>query len=58
MSHDHAEIVQNPEYDGPSQHCLPPPVHDTPAEGIVFIVLMVLLILGAASMGAAIILSQ
>ena len=56
MSHDHHEIVPNPDYDGPNQHCLPPAVQDSPTKGLVFIVLMVLLILGAASMGAAILL--
>ena len=57
MSDDHHEIVPNPDYEGPSQHCLPPAVKDGPVKGLVFIVLMVLLILGAATMGAAILLA-
>ncbi len=56
MSHDHHEVVPNPDYEGPTEHCLPPPVKDGPGKGIIFIVLMILLILGAASMGAAILL--
>jgi hypothetical protein len=57
MSHDHHEIVANPDYEGPSQHCLPPPVENGPVKGLFFIILMVLLVLCAATMGAAILLS-
>ena len=38
MSHDeHHEIVPNPDYDGPGQHCLPPDVKDWPAHDSEFI---------------------
>jgi hypothetical protein len=57
MSDDHHEIVPNPDYEGPSQHCLPPEVKDSPGRGIVFVILMILLVLGAATMGAAILLA-
>ena len=47
MSHDHHEIVPNPDYEGPSQHCLPPEVHNGLGKGIIFTILMILLVLGA-----------
>ncbi len=51
MSDDHHEVQKNPEYDGPTQHCLPPPVEDSLVEGLGFTLLIIGLVLGAAYMG-------
>jgi hypothetical protein len=51
--HHHEEDVRNPDYEGPTQHCLPPEVHEGVGKGVVFAILMVLLALGAAAMGKA-----
>ena len=56
MSHDdahhaHVEVVPNPDYDGPANHCLPPPVKNTTASAIVFTLLMVAIALGASWLG-------
>ena len=58
MADHHTEGVPNPDYDGPNQHCLPPQVHDTVGGGIYFTIITVVLILGAAAMGAALILTD
>jgi len=55
MAHDeHQEIVPNPDYDGPGQHCLPPQVKDTVVAAVVFAVLMALLAWGGAVLGGVI----
>ena len=52
MSHDeHHEIVPNPDYDGPGQHCLPPDVKDSIPYATIFVVLLVLIAVGAAWLG-------
>ena len=56
MSDDHHDYEPNPDYDGPGQHCLPPEVKDTFSRGLVFTILMILLALGAAYMGAELVL--
>jgi hypothetical protein len=39
--HDHHEVQKNPEYDGPAQHCLPPPVESTLPQGIGMVLLAI-----------------
>ena len=52
MAHDeHHEIVPNPDYDGPGQHCLPPDVKETVPSAVAFAILMGALALGAAYLG-------
>ena len=41
----------NPDYDGPTRHCLPPEVHEGVGSGLFFLVLMAALILFAAWLG-------
>jgi hypothetical protein len=50
-AHDHVEVVPNPDYDGPANHCLPPPVKDGAGAAIFFVILMICLALGAAWLG-------
>lgn len=47
----HHEVVPNPDYEGPDQHCLPPPVKDSIPLAILFAVLMIALAIGAAWLG-------
>ena len=47
----HHEVTPNPEYDGPGQHCLPPPVREGLGHGIIFVILMAVLVLFAAWLG-------
>ena len=49
--HDHIEVVPNPDYDGPQQHCLPPEVEETPVLGVGFALLMLALAIGAYNLG-------
>jgi len=49
--HDHHEVVPNPDYDGPRQHCLPPEVEETPVLGVGFALLMLALVIGAKELG-------
>ena len=53
---DHHEVIPNPDYDGPQQHCLPPEVEETPVLGVGFALLMIGLAFGAASVGALLLL--
>jgi hypothetical protein len=49
--HEHHEVIPNPDYDGPGQHCLPPPVREGVDLAIVFAILMGALAIGAAFLG-------
>ena len=48
---DHHEVIPNPDYDGPQQHCLPPAVEETPVLGAGFVLLMIALAIGAKELG-------
>lgn len=49
--HDHPEVVPNPDYAGPGQHCLPPDVKEGIGQSFYFILLMIVLLVGAAWLG-------
>ena len=52
MAHDeHHEVVPNPDYDGPGQHCLPPEVKDTIPTAVIFVIVMAAIAFGAAALG-------
>ena len=58
MGHDaHHDVIPNPDYDGPGQHCLPPPVREGIGQSIYFTLLIAALAFGAAALGVTIALS-
>jgi hypothetical protein len=51
VHHTHVEVIPNPEYDGPTEHCLPPAVKDGIGNGIYFVILLILVVAGAIWLG-------
>ena len=49
--HAHHEVVPNPDYDGPGQHCLPPPVEEGIHWGVYFVILVVAFLIFSAWLG-------
>jgi hypothetical protein len=50
-AHDHHDFVPNPDYDGPAEHCLPPPVHNSVGRAIVFGIIILLVVWGGVQLG-------
>lgn len=51
VHHAHVEVVPNPEYDGPQNHCLPPAVKDGIGNAVYFTILLIAIAAGAAWLG-------